>query len=643
MPAQGQNDRHRGKKRRPAPRRAAPTEEEIAVLRLVSEQHAVTVGQLARFFGVYRSDMRRVMGEFEARRWVECRPFIAGDDEWVWLRYAGSRLAGTGFEATQPSLLALAHYRAINEARVRVTSQAPTGHWVCERELRRRRYRRADGRLPDAVFEIDDERHAIEVELSRKPVERLRTVIAQHSLRYDAVVYLCSHEVARYMQRQGLSREFPLLMVRPLLDDVRELYADGFGVKPAHDGTSRRSCALARKVTSREVCVLRLLAEQGAIPLDQLARFLKRDGEAVEGVEGEAVEEVMSEFAERGLVRRGSPLVDEPDWVWLTPLGARLSGTGLSAPRPKVGSLPRLRAINEVRLRMPRPLSRGWTSGRVLRRLSGQAGARPAAVIDVDGERHAIELVLVRKDFKRLISRRCADYDVVTFFCAPSVYGRVKRLAQSGRWPNLVVRKLRGAWQVGIGRGSVVRPVRQSQPSRVREVLVEVSPEELSAAALTALQEAHDGLGKGQILSVERRSRHRSREWYRVVTDVGVWKVRPLRAGWHAEGLARRFEVGELRYRSVHEYGGHKGGFAPPTGLRRREFLRYAREHPGETYSVNGYAERFGIQPRVAYRDLCSYVEMGLFARLHTSSSITHYHVYWPVPDFAERLKALEL
>lgn len=634
MPSQGKRAAGVSPRRRRSSVRQ-PSAEELELFRLVSEQVAIPVDQLARFFGVYVSDMTRVVGELAARGWLAVGELLTAEPPWVWMRTEGGRLLGMGFRAVAPKVWGLPHMRAINEARLLVTELAPEGRWVCERVQRREWAAGRIERIPDAVFEINGERHAIEVELSRKTVDRLRVVIAQHSFRYDAVVYLCSRVVARYMKRQGLLEEFPLLVIRPLLDDVRDVRPDGFGLRAAPEVAVGRRSVIRGEVGSREVGVLRLISEQGLIPMDQLARFL--------GCEEELAGATMSEFVERGLVKRACPLADEPDWVWLTPLGCELSETGLAALYPKVGSLPRARAINEVRLQLPDRLSGGWTSARVLRRLLGQAAPRPAAVVDVDGELHAIEVALTKRDFKSLIRRRCADYDVVMVFCAPAAYGCVTRLARSGGWPNLVVRKLAGGWRVGAGRRLAVRAVGQSQPSRPQPLLAEVSLEELPGPALTALREVHDDLGKGQLVSVERRLRPSSPEWYRVVTDAGVWRVLRRGSRWHAAELARRFEVGERRYRSVHEYDGYQGGSASITGLRRREFLRHAGEDRGESYTVNGYAERCGIGPRSAYRDLCWYVEIGLFTRRRAPTGLARLDVYWAVSDFAERVKTLDL
>lgn len=621
------------------PAKCEPSVEEVALLKFVSEQRAVTVGQLGRFCGIYRSDARRIVDELAARRWLAVRRFIVDDDEWVWLRRAGSKLAGTGFSASTPSLLSLAHYRVVNEARLRVTAQASGGRWICEAELRRQRRRRLDGRLPDAVFEIDGERHAIEVELSRKPVDRLRVVIAQHSLQYDAVIYLCSRQVADYMQRVGLSDEFPLLVIRPLLDSVRDLCSDVITV--GRDGSRfGRRCLSPREPYPAEMGALRFLAEQGLVPMDQLGRFL-RGGAA-------ATEMFASQLTEAGFVRRASPLVDEPDWLWLTPSGSRHSGTGLSRPEPRLGALPRLRALNEVRLQLADRLPGAqWVSGRALRRVSGSTGPRPGAVVEIDGERHAIDVVLIKTpiaDLRRRVARRCDDYDLAVFYCAPVAYGRLSRLAASGRWPNLVVRRLSGSWRVGVGRRSAAVPVRRFDGNASRRPIVKVTipPEDIPVPALAVLRDAHAPAWEPRVLSA---SRWVGRDpCYCVATDRGRWMVRLLKSGWKASKVEMPFVGPEICFASEAAYAASRG-VPIPQWIRFWKFLSYAREHLGSTHTAYTYAAHFGISHWLARRDLRALVDLGLLRHQGGDGKGREgkVHTFYPVADLAERLQGLEI
>ena len=108
----------------------------------------------------------------------------------------------------------LAHRRAVNEVRLHLAERAPRGRWLSEREVFKRRD--PNDHLPDAVFEIDSERHAIEAELSHKGRHEIRQILAQHSNRYDAVIYFCGPSTHGMMERVRAEGRWPKLIVRRL-------------------------------------------------------------------------------------------------------------------------------------------------------------------------------------------------------------------------------------------------------------------------------------------------------------------------------------------------------------------------------------------------------------------------------------------
>ena len=91
-------------------------------------------------------------------------------------------------------------------------------------------------------------------------------------------------------------------------------------------GRPARNRPVLRGPEPWEFELLRLIAEQGAIPFDQLARFLGADA-------GQA-ESVVKHLTEVGYADYGRFLHDEPHWAWLSCRGARLSGTGFRPNRP---------------------------------------------------------------------------------------------------------------------------------------------------------------------------------------------------------------------------------------------------------------------------------------------------------------------
>ena len=405
-----------------------PTKREVVVLDLISEQGAVPLDQLARFLGIKPTEARKIARELQAIGCVEMKKLVEGDQPWVWLNSHGARLSSTGFDAMEPALNRLAHTRAINEARLLIAQRAPKAQWVCERALKTDYPKGA--KIPDAVVIDDGNRAAIEVEITSKSASRLREIIDEHSSRYDGVVYYCSPRVLNLLMRIKEEMKNPRLFIQAL---------PGWSSSPPKP-KSAASAPRPKRGEPRpdDIPILDLISEQGAIPIDQLALFLD--------FKLDKAKRTVKRLHEAGLVRREKPLAGEPEWIWLSKRGARFSTTGLAAPRPKVGSLALMRAVNEVRLRITKANPDvGWVSRRVLLNKLGRNAAVPKAVVEIGDERHAIEVRLnVGPEAKVLeqIERRLYDYDAAVYFCGPQALAQTKRLHEKHGWGSLVVRRL---------------------------------------------------------------------------------------------------------------------------------------------------------------------------------------------------------
>lgn len=194
--------------------RPEPSVEELPILRLLSEQVAIPLDQLARFIGVELEEAVGSVQALKAAGRVEYRRFLVRDYAWFWLSHRGARIAGTGFPYREPDVSSLAHRRAVNEIRLYLAQRAPQGLWVCERAVFRRRD--PNDHLPDGVFEIDGERHAIEAELSTKRDSEVRRIVAEHSDRYDAVIYFCGPLPYNLLKRVQAEDRWPKLVVHRL-------------------------------------------------------------------------------------------------------------------------------------------------------------------------------------------------------------------------------------------------------------------------------------------------------------------------------------------------------------------------------------------------------------------------------------------
>lgn len=520
-----------------------PYAEEVPVLRFVSEQNAVTLDQLGRFFGVYVSDMARFVEEMRQQGWLEARLLIKGDLPWVWLRGKGARLSGTGFSAVKPSLGTVGHWHAITEARLYLKEHAPDGVWICERKLRRKRYR-GKGRarrkakvkpanrahIPDALFKVDGEVHAIEAELSRKEPAALEKILTQHSARYDAVVYFCAPVTYTDFKKRKLEERYPRLFVCCLVENLRKLTKEEF-----RDPEDVRNGGLGaqRDPEVWEVAVLDLLAEQGAIPDDQLARFLKcRQARA---------KAIAEHLLEAGFVKRAQPEEEGAAWNWLGTRAAKFVTLDVGMQNPTMAGLPRLRAWNEVRLQILER-TKGtvkWTSGRVLRRERGKEGSLPDAVAVEEPasgtsqprQSYAIDVRLnLLNDMEKLFCRyqaRAAEHDWVVWYCAPKARRTARRLADEFDCPKLVVRTIPG---YRLPRGTRRRGGKRTKAApRYRKVPArEVEAEIFEVVALAAAGEEAIAVS-----SVERREDVVAKE-YRIGTDDGTWRVTLGPYGWKA-------------------------------------------------------------------------------------------------------------
>jgi hypothetical protein len=415
---------------RPIPRELQAsdlTELQRAALRVIAECVALPLDQLARFLGCSPRGAANVVAALKKNGCVHSRRFLSGEGPWVWSRGTGSRLSGTGLRAkrTPPALASLEHRRAVHEVRLHLEARAPNGRWTCEPRLFSRLQGGKSDQVPDGVFEIGGERHAIEVERSRKSYARLRQAIAENSAHYDAVVYLCSPRARGQLDRIKAQEDWPKLIVRDLP-----------GSAPAPRAQRRNA---DRDPEPWEAELLGLISEQGAIPLDQLARFLECTPTEAKRIARALVE---ATFA------RCEPLLaGQPSWLWLRRPGARLAPTSLRPWAPRRGGLEQIRTLNELRLQLEdREPNSKWIGRRTLLHRHGRAAAVPHAAIELPGEIHALLVRPTATNPENLIRRLgtiTRQYDtVVCFTLNATVRKATESLQQRHRWRTLIIRDL---------------------------------------------------------------------------------------------------------------------------------------------------------------------------------------------------------
>jgi len=184
------------------------------VLPFLSEQVAMPLDQIARLLGYSILDATRFAQGLEEAGCIQSRRFLTNDYRWYWPSRRGLRLAETGFVYRQPGVTLLSHRRAINDVRLHLREKAPSGRWLSERIVYRRRV--PGNQIPDAIFEIDGERHALEVELTPKPATKIRRIVAEHSERYDAAIYFCGPRTYALLRNVRAEGRWPKLVVSRL-------------------------------------------------------------------------------------------------------------------------------------------------------------------------------------------------------------------------------------------------------------------------------------------------------------------------------------------------------------------------------------------------------------------------------------------
>ena len=545
----------------PGKKKRKPDEVEKQLLRLLCEQNAMKLGQLARFFGVYRADMEAFVAEYVELGWVYVERFITGDDVWVWCTGRGDKLADLHFKTRTPHYRSLIHWSAINEARMFVEKgleeKGQSFEWLCERQLRREQKK---GYLPDAavLVEVVDpdgtvrtERHAIEAELSLKQERELHDKFKVYEGEYDWVTYFApvyvSRRIAQLRRRKkpGGKEPYPRLLVHEIPLFNRSLNRADWRVPGDPKKKRGRQRASKVQVSAEDLKTLDFIAEEGLVPMDQLARLGR--------VLTSKAEESVSRLVMLGLVERAKPLVKEPNWVWLTPLGARVCSWDVKGHVPKLGGLEFARAATEIRLHITSSKTAvHWTSGRVLDR-DGYRGIAPCGVVEVGGEKHAVDLFLFGSERSRLeerLARRFNEgYDAAVWFYASNAKSSIKRFGEDWGYVGLEVRPLPTSEYLVAdqGRGGEVNP-QDREPVSTEELwrrlgkeppvmLYPLVPECVPPTALWAIARAAGIYRAPKVL--EAWAQGSALHVVYVLTDVGFYRASISNIGWRADEVER--------------------------------------------------------------------------------------------------------
>lgn len=167
------------------------SERDLELLALTAEQYTITLDQLARLIGRSYRTARGLRDRWCNAGWTHSAKLTLTQPPFVWLSRQGSRLIDSAYRTWDPNPGLATHIAAVTDLRLLLERELQLGAWECERSLAQTWPSRSTSRphLPDAVLTTNQQRTAIEVELTLKSRARLETIIEQLSWDYDTVWY----------------------------------------------------------------------------------------------------------------------------------------------------------------------------------------------------------------------------------------------------------------------------------------------------------------------------------------------------------------------------------------------------------------------------------------------------------------------
>lgn len=487
----------------------APAPWEQKVLSLIAEQYAIPIDLLSQFLRLEPKLTVELMKEFHRRKWVTVKRFFVNDEPWVWLLTAGLDYSDTGFARKDPALSKLPHYRALAEIRLSLEKQHPDGEWISNRALWPNKSER--GHVPNALFRVkkasgEIATWAIEVEYSEKSTKRYRSIVSHRCKHYDRALFYCTPELARKFE-QIPEFEYAKVHISETLKDISEIENFQWRMSPAH---SPKADARRKKIEDWEGRVVRLIAEQYAIPGDQFARLL--------GFEPQVAQRIANHLDAAGFIDQGKGPPNEPPWLWVTPVGARLAETGLAPNVPSLFGLRELRCMNEAYLyvRELDPTGQWWSKAMLLR--GNRDAVAPTGVVRQGDKEYAVEIepgLRVRESLVNKYERRYAEHRSerrgVLVLCRTDKVELFEELKKEHDWPDLYVEGCPAFDTSGVRR--------PSPPD-----LVHVDVRELPEAVLEEVREKEGLSHRPFIAMAARRKPHGLPRW-RITTDYQVWAV----------------------------------------------------------------------------------------------------------------------
>ena len=214
-------------------------------------------------------------------------------------------------------------------------------------------------------------------------------------------------------------------------------------------GRRRRRDRGTYQVSERDVELLRLIAEQYTVTLEQLARMIGRSHRTARGLR--------DRWCNAGWTQSAKLAVHLPPFVWLTSRGRRVADSPYRTWQPNHGLATHIEAVTDLRLLLEHQLRLGtWECERSLAQTWPSRSASrphlPDAVLYCD-QRIAIEVELTLKSRARLatiIEQLSWDYDSVWYFAPERLRPALFEFAATAPYDNVTIHRYppeRADWQ----------------------------------------------------------------------------------------------------------------------------------------------------------------------------------------------------
>jgi hypothetical protein len=170
------------------------TERDLETIGWITDQYAVRTDVIRWLLGDGRplsdSRTRAIVARWQRAGLAGSRRFFTGTPNVVWPTRAGTNLVRPGWRSRPPNLALLAHHHAVSRVRLAIEQRGHDVGWVCERTLYRQRTS-PGAHVADGTFNSSQgPLTAVEVELTLKSTDRLRDIVRDLTLDYEAVLYV---------------------------------------------------------------------------------------------------------------------------------------------------------------------------------------------------------------------------------------------------------------------------------------------------------------------------------------------------------------------------------------------------------------------------------------------------------------------